>query len=298
MIFSCQNYNAAFASPWTLNEGEYQISSCYSSIIHFSRHTKAEFARYKFRAQEIDELLAQKSEILDRDRSPNIPEDVRLSRAQILDKKIESLKFNLGKMRTTFQKSQSFSSFEKGLTGSMSAGVSFSIDRSLHTLPEIQEYSSMEFFARKQLYKSKKWAIAGKVGVLINNKNDHIQNILGISIGRVNFFKKRIKLINTVNLTYLTDDKTNLLFTFSKALEFIDHNIILSMDYTAAYNKNLDYQYRYYYKDQLTIAKKLGKHKILPANSVSISLGLYQEHFSKYKKITGRGIFFGISAKI
>ncbi|NDB85596.1 MAG: hypothetical protein EB127_23265, partial [Alphaproteobacteria bacterium] len=68
--------------------------------------------------------------------------------------------------------------------------------------------------------------------------------------------------------------------------------------YTAIYNKNNKEPYRYYYKDQLRFAKKLGPDIIPPFKGITISFGLYNEYYSKYYTQLGRGITFGLWGQI
>jgi len=288
------NYAQA-GTAWLPDKNEHFLGFSYSRITGFDRDVLIEKQKYDRLQNEIHSLRLAKLQLIEKHKVPNV---TIKSRVEIIDKKIESLENRKKLLRKDFGATSQNYYIERGINKNYSFGINASGGSSVGFLGS-SNFIEADIFLKRKIYKNKKWMISAELGPQFESCSSVVHSLVRVNMARVKVSKKhQRKYITEMSVaTRLNQLDDFIISEFRQTIEFKNGYSIQLGSYAKVNNK-LHSGYRYYYKDQLIVAKAISSDIIPLPDKTTISFGLYQEYFHKERKKAGNGFQFGIWVRI
>ena len=291
-LVSIHNIGAAHAStPWIPEEKGYFIGTGFSSAFSFSKDIVNESNKYRY----LQQLITSLENNIENIRTNFVlPQNVRKQRIEAMSQKIESLKMRCEALKKQFMKESSKFYIEHSIYSDYSFGIAAEIGNSIDFDDRKSNFSNINIFSKKKLFQDQKWMISGELGLTIDKENEKTIYPGGrINMAYVKNYSSGRKLITEFMFFSSIGGLPTIASSASEALEFSSGYFIQLSSYYQ-YNRSANLGYRYYYKDQFSVAKKIRNDRIPALNSSILSLGLYQDYFYKDRKPGSKGIYCGV----
>ncbi len=289
-------YNIAFGSAWVPEPGEYIFSANIERTLSLSKFALRDYETYQKKCGEIYNAIIARYNLTLKTQDINLPQSVIESRKREIDSYIEHLKRELGKIRIYYPVHSTHYSIEKGIVEKLSFGSNISKGSYASFFGDVKDHSSAELFFKRNLYQTEKNIISGTIGAFAMTGGKYISCNLGLYTATIRTVRKKIKIIHALQVKYTLDKKINIFCTLSIGFEHINSGFSITCESTAGHNMMVDPAYTHYYKDQLKLAKTLQNYTIPFVQKVNISLGWYNDYYTKSRKPHGSGFAFGIWA--
>ncbi len=286
---ACTSYAA---TAWVAQPGEWFFAGGISHPVSFSKEILVESYKYRY----FQEIIIKLEKDIERIRTNfSLPKYVRIQRIEIIQEKIDSIKYRQNKLKKSFEKNSSHIYIERGGSDNYSFGLEANLGLTEDFDNNKSNFTNLTIFAKRKLYENKKWMISGDVGA--NIEDSHNKRIL--PLGRLNMayvkgYQNGRKLISSVSFSTGLDSFFN--YIASEAQETLEFpsGYLISLSSYYQYKKHYNFGYRYYYKDQFTVAKKIKAGSIAALKDATLSLGLYKDYFYKSRKQGSKGLYCGV----
>ncbi len=279
------------ASAWLPKNGEYVIGISFSQLSSFSKEVEIEIDIYEKLEFRIAELYLIRSDLIEKISKYDY---VTNQKIEIIDKKIKSLRKRQEDITKDFVKNSQNYYFERGINSNNSMGFSATASSSIGFVGSSKKVLDLEIFGKRKLYENKQWIFSGEYGFRILNLRDNdIYPMLRLNSAHVKTTKFHRKLISEADISIVATGNNHVESNIRQTIEF-SSGYMLQVSTYYAYKENYNLNYRYFWRDQFTVAKKLSDDIISHFGLDTISVGLYQDYFHKKRKRSGNGIFCGV----
>ncbi len=280
------------ATAWVAGAGEYFFAAGHSHTTSFSRDIIKESYKYRY----LEEIIRKLEEKIEKTRAKfELPQYVRKQRIEIIQEKINSLKNRQNKLKKNFERSSSHVYLERGLNENYSLGLDGNLGLTEDFNNKKSNFSNLTIFAKRKIYQDKKWMISGEGGLNIEDAySKYILPVARINMAYIKEYKSGRKLISSFSFSTGIDKVLN--YIGAEACETLEFpsGYLISLSSYYQYKKHYNFGYKYYYKDQFIIAKKIQADRISPLKDATLSLGLYKDYFYKSRKHGSKGIYCGV----
>jgi hypothetical protein len=287
--------NACYASsPWVPEKNQVYISYNYSVATSFDKDIMHEYAKYRSQQYRI----AHYNSILEGIKlDKKVTSEYKEAQIKYIEDRIGKAKNKISKIKKSISKDSHYTSYEQGLGNNFSVSINAAPYRNRDFDGRGYYGAAFEIAGKKLLYNKKSKAFAGTFGARLND-DAKSRFYVGISSS----FKGKIKLLKLKFTTetyveYFLSKKESYRTGASETINFWDWFDIKISSF-ASRNDNLYESDKYYFKDDLTIAKSFSGGIFNFAETTTLNIGVFQEYFARSRKKSARGISCGVWFKL
>ena len=285
----------AFANAWITPEGDYNLGIQTSSASSILPGTIMDVDKYNKLSHDLANIKNNIDHISSN--SSQLPKEVAEQRIDNLRKLYQNLELQRQNLNTKTNKYSSCFYLERGIGTSKSFGLRSNYTRTQNHVNSNENEMNLEVFYKKKWYQKRNWTITPEFGLsLEDQRKATFMPFFKINMAYVTKIKSDKKLISQMSFTNYFDNVTYVNFSVSQTLEFAN-KISLQLLEFQSFNKNNFPAFRYYYKNQFSIAKQFPSCSIAFFEGSTISTGIYREYFGERRKASARGVFAGIWLK-
>ncbi len=283
------------ASAWLPKPSEYLVGISASEVTSYSKDTQIEVNKYAELEAKIAELYLVRSNLIENNSKLAY---VTNQRVEIIDDKIASIRRRQEEIAKDFVKTSQNYYLERGIDLNNSMGFSANASSSMNFNGSSKRFLDLEIFGKRRLYESKKWIFSAEYGFkILDSHNNNIYPMIRVNGAYVKTTKAARKLITEVDIATIAVGHNYIESNVRQTLEFRS-GYMLQLGTYYSYKENYNLGYRYFWRDQFIVAKKLSSDIIPIPGMDAISIGLYQDYFHKKRKQAGKGIFCGVWFRI
>lgn len=278
-------------SPWIPEKNKEIISYNFSTITSYNKYLSINSDLFKLINDEIEFWSIQKINIAGNNKLPNY---IKLQRLELYNDKIKQLQELRNRVKLDYLKASNFLSFEKGIYEKFSIGINAVYGRKKNYLFKDQSFHNFEIYGKYNLCDYKNYIFSSLLGIKFDNskKNSSLPYLGGI-FAFVRESKSKIKFITEMEVINYFDRKNHYISRMSQTLE-TENGYFISLSSFVEFNKNYSFSDSYFYRDQISIAKKITQSIFTDRTNLIITLGLFNDYFGIKRILYGRGLSLGV----